>query len=186
MQRKTSDLASLAIAARKGDREAFVLLVEAVRPTLWARALKHVPDPCRAEDLLQETCVRAYRKLATFRKPEAVLSWMLTILDRLAARERRRERVRCVDADDFETRGDERGTDASCDDALDWQELTGELRAAVMRLASADREILALRFGAGLTGPEIAKQLGMTSAGVRKRISRSVNRLREMLKVNHG
>jgi RNA polymerase sigma factor (sigma-70 family) len=59
--------------------------------------------------------------------------------------------------------------------------LEPQLALALSRLAERDREILALRYGAELTGPEIAAMTGLTLANVQQIISRSLRRLREDL-----
>jgi RNA polymerase sigma factor (sigma-70 family) len=59
--------------------------------------------------------------------------------------------------------------------------LEPELANALNGLADRDREILALRYGADLTGPEIADLTGLTLPNVQQIISRSLRRLRERL-----
>jgi RNA polymerase sigma-70 factor (ECF subfamily) len=53
-----------------------------------------------------------------------------------------------------------------------------ELAAALATLAQRDREIVALRYGADLTGPEIVELTGLTLANVQQIISRALRRLR--------
>jgi RNA polymerase sigma-70 factor (ECF subfamily) len=59
--------------------------------------------------------------------------------------------------------------------------LEPELAHALNALAQRDREILALRYGADLNGPEIVEITGLTLANVQQIISRSLRRLREIL-----
>lgn len=59
--------------------------------------------------------------------------------------------------------------------------LDPELAEALDALAEREREILALRYGADLTGPEIAQLTGLTLANVQQIISRSLRRLRGAL-----
>ena len=49
------------------------------------------------------------------------------------------------------------------------------------RLSEREREVLALRYGADLTGPEIADLLSLTLANVQQIVSRSLRKLRELL-----
>jgi RNA polymerase sigma factor (sigma-70 family) len=56
--------------------------------------------------------------------------------------------------------------------------LEPELAQALAGLADREREILALRYGADMTGPEIAEMTGLTLANVQQIISRSLRRLR--------
>lgn len=59
--------------------------------------------------------------------------------------------------------------------------LSPELAAALRKLAQRDREIIALRFGGDLTGPEIAELLGLSLANVQQILSRSLRKLRSEL-----
>jgi RNA polymerase sigma-70 factor (ECF subfamily) len=56
-----------------------------------------------------------------------------------------------------------------------------ELLAALARLNERDREVLALRFGGDMSGPEIAKLLGLSLANVQQILSRSLRKLRGAL-----
>jgi RNA polymerase sigma factor (sigma-70 family) len=59
--------------------------------------------------------------------------------------------------------------------------ISAELEDALSRLSKRDRELVALRFGADLSGPEIAKLTGLTLANVQQILSRSLRRLRAEL-----
>ncbi len=58
---------------------------------------------------------------------------------------------------------------------------SAELVAAVTQLGDREREVLALRYGGDLTGPEIAELLGLSLANVQQLNSRALRRLRELL-----
>ena len=58
-----------------------------------------------------------------------------------------------------------------------------ELVEAMAALSDRDREVIALRFGGDLTGPEIAAMLGLSLANVQQILSRSLRRLRGVLTV---
>ena len=64
--------------------------------------------------------------------------------------------------------------------------LEPELALALARLRPRHQEILALRYGADLTGPEIATLLGISLANVQQIISRSLRELREYLSPGNG
>lgn len=56
-----------------------------------------------------------------------------------------------------------------------------DLRAALARLAPADRQVIALRFVAGATSGQIGEHLGLSAEGARTRLSRALGRLRSEL-----
>jgi RNA polymerase sigma-70 factor (ECF subfamily) len=76
-------------AFQRGDRTAFQPLLRPHLPALLALARRHCRDPHWAEDLLQETLVRAYRGLDAFRGDATVRTWVFRILVRLAGEPRR-------------------------------------------------------------------------------------------------
>jgi RNA polymerase sigma factor (sigma-70 family) len=55
---------------------------------------------------------------------------------------------------------------------------SAELAAALARLGDRDREVIALRYGGDLKGPEVAELLGLTLANVQQILSRSLRKLR--------
>ncbi len=128
-----------------------------------------------AEDLTQATFERALRSWPRFDPRRAsVRTWLLVIARNLLIDHHRRSHPEL--AADIDERllpsvpGPEEGVGG-------WPELTAALEA----LSDRDREVLALRFGGDLTGPEIAEVLGLTLANVQQITSRALRRLRGLL-----
>ena len=89
------ELTRLALAAGRGDRGALTAFVRASQRDVW-RFCAHLVDPGSADDLTQETYLRALRQLKRFRGEAPVRSWLLTIARRtcateIASRQRRRD-----------------------------------------------------------------------------------------------
>jgi RNA polymerase sigma factor (sigma-70 family) len=63
----------------------------------------------------------------------------------------------------------------------DRYEGSAELAAALAQLGDRDREVIALRYGGDLKGPEVAELLGITLANVQQILSRSLRKLRSTL-----
>jgi RNA polymerase sigma-70 factor (ECF subfamily) len=85
--RANNDAATeLALAARAGDAAAVNQLVRVTHQQVW-RFCAHLVDPAAADDLTQETYLRAFRTLRSFRGDGGALSWLLTIARRVAADE---------------------------------------------------------------------------------------------------
>lgn len=134
---------------------------------------------CRhdAEDLTQRTFERALRAWPRFDPERATTGvWLLSIARNLlidhyrADRSSRQRPLDEVDEGDF----------GSEPPALDLG-IEPELAQALETLSARDREILALRFGGDLTGPEIADMTGLRLANVQQILSRSLRRLRVAL-----
>jgi len=134
-----------------------------------------------AEDLTQATFERAYRAWGRYDSRRAgVRTWLLSIARNLLIDHYRRAGSRHE-----QTLDDEPGV-AAPDQGLDLG-LDPALAAALEVLGEREREIIALRFGADLSGPEIAALTGLTLANVQQIMSRSLRRLRtELDDVNPG
>jgi RNA polymerase sigma-70 factor (ECF subfamily) len=138
------------------------------RYALWLAGDRHT-----AEDLVQETLVRAWKSLDRLHNPKAIKGWLLTILRRENAR--RFERYQPpqssvpLEALDSGRKDYDTSTEAFV------------LRQALDRLAKEYREPLLLQVVHGYSQKEIAERLGLTSAGVGTRLFRARNKLREVL-----
>jgi RNA polymerase sigma-70 factor (ECF subfamily) len=80
------ELTSLARAARRGDRAALAGLVRQTQADVW-RLCAHLVDPGSADDLTQDTYLRALPALSKFRGDAPVRTWLLTIARRACAAE---------------------------------------------------------------------------------------------------
>lgn len=127
------------------------------------------------EDLTQATFERALRAWPRFdRRRGSEVAWLLTIARNLLIDHHRRDRSARVEPIQ------ERGLPPVAgpeDDAVG----SPAVADALTRLDERDREVLALRFGADLNGPEIAELLGLSVANVHQIMSRSLRKLRSLL-----
>jgi RNA polymerase sigma-70 factor, ECF subfamily len=80
------DLAALAQAAAAGDRDALEQIVNATRTDVW-RLCAYLVDRQSADDLSQETYLRAQRSLSTYRGEAPLRGWLLAIARRVCAAE---------------------------------------------------------------------------------------------------
>lgn len=132
-------------------------------------------DRDAVEDLTQMTFERALRAWSRFDPARAAEStWLLTIARNLLIDHHRRDRSALVDPLDERAEPTVPGPEARF-------AAHPELIAALSQLSERDREVLALRFGGDLTGPEIAKLLDLSLANVQQIVSRSLRRLRGVL-----
>lgn len=82
----------LVLRAQSGDRDALDALLESVQTPLYRYIVGIVGDSHSAEDILQETFVRIYRKLVWLREPPVFRSWAYRIASRETFRHLERER----------------------------------------------------------------------------------------------
>jgi RNA polymerase sigma-70 factor (ECF subfamily) len=90
------ELTRLAVSAGGGDRIALAAFVRATQPEVW-RLCRHLAGPAAADDVTQDTYLRALPALAGFRAEASARTWLLAIARRAAAdairREQRRRRL---------------------------------------------------------------------------------------------
>jgi RNA polymerase sigma factor (sigma-70 family) len=128
-----------------------------------------------AEDLTQATFERALRAWSRFDPRRASEStWLLAIARNLLIDHYRRDRSSLNESIDEEMAPVVPGPEAPL-------EASPELLAALASLSERDREVIALRFGGDMTGPEIARLLNLSLANVQQILSRSLRKLRRLL-----
>lgn len=176
---------ALVAAAVAGDRDAFEALVRRHQTRIVNYATAIVHDPADAEDVAQETFVRAWRSLTRFRGDSSFKTWLYAIATNAARTglERRARRNRLED----ESLDDEAAPLAAGDVPAGGP----DAEAALVRRESIDRALAALppdlraavvlRDVEGLDYKEIAAATGAPMGTVESRIFRARRRLRPLL-----
>ncbi|MCB1624560.1 MAG: sigma-70 family RNA polymerase sigma factor [Pseudomonadales bacterium] len=157
-------------AGKRADK-GFSHLLEELRPDLVRFAYWLARDRAVAEDVVQETLIRAWRAQSDLKDRGAVKSWLFTIARREHARLFERKRLPTVELDELVV--------AESDELA--QQPDGEwhdLRRAIMGLADEYREPLVMQVLGGFTTQEIADQLALTQQAVLTRLFRARNQLR--------
>ena len=153
--------------------QGFDELVTAYGKDLQRYALWLAGDRHTAEDLVQETLLRAWKSLNKLQNHEAAKGWLLTILRRENARRFERYQPRQSSIPMEELREKQVQYDTSTDAFV--------LRQALDALADEYREPLLLQVVHGYSQKEIAERLGITSAGAGTRLFRARQKLRQAL-----
>jgi RNA polymerase sigma factor (sigma-70 family) len=172
----TSD-AELVDRARTGDVDAFTTLVGRYRRP--AVRLAYGITGNEAEDAVQDAFVKAFRKLSTFRADSAFRPWLFTIVAN-EARNRRRSLTRRATLE-LRVRQQPVATGAASDTLAIDHEQRRSLVAAVTDLPDRYREVVALRFFAGLSESETAQVLSCPLGTVKSRLFRALETLRTTL-----
>jgi RNA polymerase sigma-70 factor (ECF subfamily) len=141
-----------------------------------------IRDPDEAEDLAQETFLRAFQQRDSLRTREAVIGWLYRIatnvcLDRLRQRARRAPLESETDLDDIPTESDT----PSPEQTTEQNEMSTCVQQYLADLPDDYRAVVLLQDMHGLTGPEIAELLGVSLATVKIRLHRARKRLRAAL-----
>lgn len=157
--------------AATGEEPAFRWLLNRHRTAVVRLAAHILGRPDEAEDVAQETFIRAFRGLRSFRGDSPFSTWLLHIAVRVCSERRRRKWW------DAETPLDEARPDPSGADATDTRLLVASL---LDRLSPCSRAVLVLREMDGLEYEEIAQVMNVPVGTVRSRLHVARERFRQM------
>lgn len=180
-------------ALREGDRSEFARMVEAYYPMIYNLSYKMLGDAQDAEDILQETFLKAYRHLKDFDGRSSLSTWLYRIATNEALMFLRRKRPEQISIDEPLDTGE---GEAQPLQIVDWcclpeaELLSSEARAhldqAVEKLPPSLRVVFVLRDLQGLSTQETAEVLNLSENAVKTRLSRARLRLREELSSYYG
>src|SRR5580693_5749678 len=154
---------------------------------LFSYALVLSRNQAEAEDLVQETCLRALRAMERLRPDSNVKSWLFTILRNIWLNQMRQRRTAPDIADlDSDENGENRAVDSSKDPHAAYvSHLESEqVRHAIEQLPLEFREIILLREYEELSYEEIAAMLQCPLGTVMSRLARARAKLRALLSAN--
>jgi RNA polymerase sigma-70 factor (ECF subfamily) len=172
MREKLADDAALLARLRAGDGPAFETLVTSYQHRVFSVALRMLGSRAEAEEIAQETFLRAHRALGEFRGEARLGTWLYAIasrlcLNRLASAPRRHEQ-----SDEAAVlRHAAESADAGA--VLEQRERAAALHDAIAALPEERRVVVVLRDLEGLDYEEIAEVLGLPLNTVRTRLHRA-------------
>ncbi len=169
------DLCTSPVYGEMADKQTkYEALVHALHGDIYRYAYWLCRDPQIAEDLVQETFLRAWKAIDTLLDDKAAKAWLITILRRENARRFERKQFDLVDLDEPPLR--DQGVLPS------EQEMEHEwLRRHIARLPAEYQEPLLLQVLGGFSGEEIAEQLGLNKNTVMTRLFRARNQIKEAM-----
>ena len=163
--------------SRRDHRQALSLCARQYGPSLGRLCMALVGSQAEADDLAQETLLDAHAAFASYRGEGSLKAWLFAIARRKCARhlERRTQhgqKLRLV-------HDSERSAEAL--DMLVEREQAASARDALAEIRPSEREALLLRFLGELSFLEVGQALAIDEAAARKRVSRGLARLREIV-----
>ncbi len=164
-----------------GEAEAFSLLVDRYHDRCARVAVHILGDQQDAEEVVQDSFLRAFRSLASYEDRELFGAWIYRIVvnqcrTRLAKRKRREETFPALDPADLERMLDEDAGDTT-DERLDARH---RLAAVLSHLPGDQREALVLKFGEDLSYEEMSAVTGVGVSALKMRVQRAFTRLRRL------
>ena len=169
------ELAALTKAAQDGDVRAYGRIVELTRNSVEAAARVIVHNPEDAEDIAQETYVRAFGQLGNLQDAASLLAWLQRIARNLALNRRRASRWSFVS--DFDM-------SQIAQPEIDADELGPALARALVGLGEEDRQLCERYYHGGWTTARLADEMKISEGAVRKRLQRVRERLRKGIAMN--
>jgi RNA polymerase sigma-70 factor (ECF subfamily) len=152
-------------------RARFQALCQSLRPDLLRFAFWLSRDRATAEDVVQESMLRAWKAQDSILDEKATKPWLLTIIRREYARTFERKRFVTVDVDELVAKEEPMLAAGEDQDLRD-------VRAALMKLPDEYREPLVMQVLMGYSTAEIASELNLSGAAVLTRLFRARKQLR--------
>ena len=167
----------MVMAALAGDDEAFETVIRTYSRRVYVVAYGILQDVSEAEDIVQDTFLKAHHQRGKLREPEKFPAWLLTVT-RNGARDRLRRRRPQADAAAFDTMADH--SVATPGSALEKEEHQAHLRRALATLPEEHRTALTLRYLEGLDYRAIETAMGLSNGALRGILGRALGTLRRM------
>lgn len=169
------------VAAAIGDgkhRLALALCARHHGTALGRFCLSLTGSQAEADDIVQETLLDAHRGFDTWKGTGSVRSWLFSIARRKCARaverrSRQQGRLRLIH--------DSEQQPPIPDELAATHERAKRARALIEEIRPSEREALQLRFAGGLSFREVGEACGVDEAAARKRVSRAIARLRDLM-----
>ncbi len=160
-----------------GNTEAFAALVDKYKERIFALVYAKVGQFQDAEDITQDVFLEAYRKLSTLRRWDKFYPWLYSIASN-RCKNFHRARKRRIDSVFF----DEQAYDHQADmDAHAEKLRNDQVHEALASLPEIHRQVLVLRYMAGMRSKEIARALRVSPNTINQRLLRARTQLRAVL-----
>ena len=172
--------------ARSGDTDAFRVLVERHSRSLFRLAFRMTGNEQDAEDVVQESFLRAFRQLAKFDERASFGTWLYRIasncsLDLVRAKRRRSEQIASPDADAPDPVLALPSADPTPDRMALSSEVRGRVAEAMNELSATERTAFVLRHFEGMSIEELSRVLECQPGAAKHSVFRAVQKLRRAL-----
>lgn len=175
--------AAVVARVREGDSDAFRVLVDRHSRSIFRLAFRMVGNEQDAEDIVQDTFVRAYRQIDRFESRSNFGTWLYRIavncsLDLLRQRPRRTSEPL---PEEGEERAADTGTQASPERLAFAAQVQARVATALGDLSPAERAAFLLRHFEGHSIEEIGRILGLRTSATKHTVFRAVRKMRQAL-----
>src|SRR6476660_2334835 len=184
-----TESAAVLARAQQGDGDAFRALVERHSRTVFRLAFRMTGNEQDAEDVVQESFLRAYRQLGRFESRANFGTWLYRIVancsvDLMRAKQARHDQTRSESLDEASElpAGDLPGPERLARSS----EIAARVQDALAGLSPLERAAFTLRHYEGRSIEEISKTLGLGTSAAKHSVFRAVKKLRIVLQPLRG
>ena len=178
-----NDDAELIQRVLEGDDTAFSALVRKYQKSVHALAWRKIGDFHIAEDITQETFLKAYQRLSTLKKPQRFASWLYVIAANQCKAWLRKKRLWTQSLEDTSSAQLEKATYSGYVIAENERTTAESQREVVKKLLAklkeSDRTVITLYYLGGMTYEEISQFLGVSVGAIKNRVYRAQQRLKK-------
>ena len=166
-----------------GDEGAFTTLIKKYQKSVHALAWRKVGDFHIAEELAQDTFLKAYQKLATLKNPNQFAGWLYVIADRLCIDWHRKQKpplesLEAISGEEIEESSYRHYEDEQREETS-FEYRQGRVKDLLEKLPESERTVVTLYYLGEMTYKAISEFLGVSPNTVKSRLQRARNRLRQ-------
>ena len=159
-----------------GEESAFGFLVDKYKGSVHALAYRKLGDFHTAEEITQDTFLKAYQKLSTLKDPARFPGWLYVIAARCCISWLRQNRLKTESFDNVKVEIEQQSYAKYAD-----ARVRDEVQSALENLPESERTVLTLYYMAGMTCEEIGRFIGTSCGAIRDRLYRARIHLKEEL-----
>ena len=170
----------------RGDEDAFSLLVRKYQKQVHALAWRKIGDFHIAEEITQDTFLKAYKRLATLKEPQRFVSWLYVIAANLCSSWLRKKRLPTQSLEHLEQEDKEQLEKAAYSEFVveENERISGQTQRHVVKkllakLPESERTIITLHYFGEMSSTEIGEFLGVSANTVKSRLRRAQQRLKK-------
>ncbi len=176
---KTTDV-ELIHRVLDGDDSAFTVLVKKYQKSVHALAWRKIGDFHIAEEITQDTFLKAYQELATLKKPQSFASWLYVIAANHCSTWLRKKRLRTEPLEDTRLQKATYSGHVIAENERVTVEAQREVvKKLLAKLQESERTVVTLRYFGEMSSAEIGAFLGVSANTVRSRLRRAQQRLKK-------
>ena len=166
-----------------GDDTAFSILVRKYQKPVHALAWRKIGDFHVAEEITQDTFLKAHQKLAMLKEPQRFLSWLYVIATNLCKAWHRKKRLHTQSLENTESMALEKATYSDYiieeNERMAIETQREAVKELLSKLQESERTVVTLRYFGEMSSAEIGEFLGVSANTVRSRLRRAQQRLKK-------